>query len=188
MGIEVSAWQLFILLYFATLSLALIVALLYRRWREREAKHRFEALVRQRASLYEMLKILSREAGELSARTDEDLSYWLMRGAHMPEAQALRDVQTELAIVEGELESLRQPAELESSREHLLSAAKRAREWTARVLAARSVGEMRAALSVKADPEAVSGLARANDRIRQFALSHGIKETESFYHDSHFYV
>lgn len=174
---SVSGWQVFILVYFLTLSIALIAAFAYRRWLEREALGRFEDLMRRRSSLYEMLKILTRESRDLSARSDEDLAEWLTKGTNSwPEGQALRDVDTELDILQGELKTLRAPKSLAAVEEQLARGLDSAREWIAKVLTASSVGQVRAALATTADEQTRRELAEANGRIHRFARKHGIKE------------
>lgn len=188
-GAWVSGLQVFVLAYFIVLSAALIIAFSYRRWRIREIDAGFEDLMRRRTSVYEMLKILSRESRELSARADEDLSTWLERGPMVsPEGQALRDVDTELEILQGELAELRPAEKLAPARQHLAKSVERTRAWIARVLASRTVGELRMSLASTADEQSKLELARANERIMQFARKHGIKEQDFFYHDSYFYV
>ncbi|RJQ54344.1 MAG: hypothetical protein C4521_05765 [Actinobacteria bacterium] len=186
---SLSGVQLFLLVYFFSLSLSLAVAYLYRRWQEGDMLRRFEDLMRHRASLHGMLKILSREAQEISSCSDEDLDHWLRRGpAYTPEGQTLSDVDREMEILHGELLRLRAPKHLDSSRMHLVETVERAREWISRVLSSRTPAQIRSALSMRADEKTLADLARANERIRQFALRHGINEQDSFYHDSYFYV
>lgn len=186
---SVSGWQLFVFGYFLVLLIALMGAYAYRTWVGRETIRRFEDLMRRRSSLYGMLKIMSRESAELSACSDEALSQWLAVGpSSWPQGQALRDIDTELEILEAELRTLKPPQSLAEAKEQLMTSVRRTREWVARVLTARTVGQVRTALTLTSDDDTRRRLARANDTIRQFTRNHGIKEQNSFYHDSYFYV
>lgn len=185
----ISGWQLFFLGYFCALFVALLAAVIGRKWMNREARVQFEDLIRRRGSVYEMLKILIRESRELARRSDEDLAAWLAAGpSSWPEGQALRDVENELEILREELVALRAPRALGPATAQLTRSVDRAREWIGRVLGARSVEQVRSALASTADDQTRRELAEANELIRRFSRSHGIKEQDSFYHDSYFYV
>lgn len=186
---SVSVWQLFLLGYFVVLFAALLIARSYRRWKDRETRSQFDELMRRRASSYEMLKIISRESQSLAAQSDEDLQQWLVDGpTSRPEGQALRDVDTELEILQDELLRLRLPGALADPGRQLAATLERARKWVGSVLGARTVEQARAVLASSADSQTRHDLARDNDWIRHFARQHGIKEQDSFYHDSYFYV
>lgn len=186
---SVSGWQVFVLAYFLVLLVALLAARGYRRWVDRETVRQFEELMRRRASLYELLKILAREFSELGTCGDETLSQWLAEGpTSRPEGQALRDVDTELEILQDELRQVGVGGTLADPWTWLGNGVERARAWVSGALNARTVGEIRAALAAIGDEDTRRDLVRLNDWIRHFARQHGIKEQNSFYHDSYFYV
>ncbi|RJQ51290.1 MAG: hypothetical protein C4521_12575 [Actinobacteria bacterium] len=186
---SVSGWQAFALAYFLVLLAALLAARVYRRWVDLETVRQFEELMRRRASLYELLKILAREFNELGGHGDDILSQWLAEGpTSRPEGQALRDVDIELEILQDELAQVGVGRTLADPWRWLTSGVDRARAWIAGVVSARTVGETRAALAAIGDEDTRRDLVRLNDWIRHFARQHGIKEQNSFYHDSYFYV